>query len=526
MYLMIENPGVAPEQSFTVLGASTSRGHDNKNVIGKFGSGAKHGVTTLLREKLPPIVMCGTLRLEFGTRPEKVNDGISTTNFQRGVVKYGGKDQTTGQSRTSTEDLGFVVEYGEADWTNIDFAMREFISNAIDRAIKQGEVEYATKWWGDHLGDDCDEEVRVANGRAALDEYRKTARDYRNVRIELVDSVRAKEGVTRVFIPMCERVRQFYANIGKWFLHFSDDSLLNQQILPKRDRNLVEGVKSAVIYRRGVRVREFTAYNNESLFDYNLDTLEMDESRKIDDWQAMQKAGEALAMAPKPILESFFRSFQTKTQYWEHGFGSHSLNPSCRHTPEKLDEVKKNWKDAFAAVAGDKGVASCKANADLAERKGYKPLEMPEDVVSAFHNHGVRTTEDVITKDEREGREVFDATHDAQLAVDYWWPILIKIGMAVGKVKPPVKSFTSIMDAGSVTNGFYRDGVVYISTGLASKDAEHNNGSNLSTKLLAVALEELAHYITGSTDNSRDFQDYSFSVSAALVAQLPRSFVN
>jgi len=32
--------------------------------------------------------------------------------------------------------------------------------------------------------------------------------------------------------------------------------------------------------------------------------------------------------------------------------------------------------------------------------------------------------------------------------------------------------------------------------------------AQLSDRLLKVALEEVAHYTTGATDNSRDFQDY------------------
>jgi glycyl-tRNA synthetase (class II) len=30
-------------------------------------------------------------------------------------------------------------------------------------------------------------------------------------------------------------------------------------------------------------------------------------------------------------------------------------------------------------------------------------------------------------------------------------------------------------------------------------------------------LEELAHYITGATDNSRDFQDYAFKLATAFM---------
>jgi hypothetical protein len=110
-FLKIENPGVAPSESFTLLGASTKRGDDNGQTIGRFGSGNKHGVAVLLRHKLAPVVFAGNLKMEFGTRPQSVGNN----EFARVMVKYGGKDND-GKSRSANEDLGFVLEYGAADW--------------------------------------------------------------------------------------------------------------------------------------------------------------------------------------------------------------------------------------------------------------------------------------------------------------------------------------------------------------------------------------------------------------------------
>jgi hypothetical protein len=52
------------------------------------------------------------------------------------VVKYGGTDPSTGSSKSSTEDLGFVLDYGKQDWQEVALALREFVSNAIDRSIR------------------------------------------------------------------------------------------------------------------------------------------------------------------------------------------------------------------------------------------------------------------------------------------------------------------------------------------------------------------------------------------------------
>ena len=182
--------------------------------------------------------------MEFSTRPQTVSDGIASKDFGRVVVKFGGSDPITGASKSSTEDLGFVLSYGDKDWTESSLALREFVSNAIDRSIRE-------------VG------------------------DWSAVKIEIVSEsqVRAKAGYTRVFVPLTPEVLEFYNNLGKWFLHFSEPESLGKAILPKANRNLGDR-KAAVIYRRGVRVREFESSDTESLFDYNLDNLTIDESRK------------------------------------------------------------------------------------------------------------------------------------------------------------------------------------------------------------------------------------------------------
>ena len=55
------------------------------------------------------------------------------------------------------------------------------------------------------------------------------------MKIEVVDDaqVRAKPGYTRVFVPLTPEVLQFYNDLGKWFLHFSEPESLDKAILPE-----------------------------------------------------------------------------------------------------------------------------------------------------------------------------------------------------------------------------------------------------------------------------------------------------
>jgi hypothetical protein len=479
-YLKIENVGVCPPEGFTVLGVSLADTSAHEGVIGQFGSGNKHAVAVLLRHDLSPVVFAGNLRLEFSTRPQTVSDGLASKDFGRVVVKYGGTD-AGGASRSSTEDLGFVLDYGKQDWQEVALALREFLSNAIDRSIRE-------------------------NG------------DWSGVKVEVVDEsqVRAKRDHTRVFVPMNAEVLQFFNDLGKWFLHFSEPEALTKAILPKKNRNLGDR-KAAVIYRRGVRVREFEASDQESLFDYNLNSLTIDEARKASDWDVKHHCGRALADADKDILALLFdRLINSDKGAWEFGFDTYSLQPAYRDSAEDELRKRRNWQQAFALVAGEDAVLTGEGSANQLERKGYKPVQAPENLVRAAEQYGVQTPGRVLSADELSGRLVTAPTPDAQAAVDLVWGWLEEVGLTNGKAKPPTKVFTSILDGGTMLNGYYRDGVVYLNADLAGSGSAVAGRQALSDRLVKVALEETAHHVTQATDNSRDFQDFLLDLAVKL----------
>lgn len=518
-FLKIENPGVAPAEAFTLLGASTKRDSSNSKTIGKFGTGNKHGVAVLLRNDLPPVVFGGTLRMTFGVRPQGVSDGIRDHSFSRVVVKYAGVDPYTKQNRSATEDLGFVLEHGATDWLSVDLALREFVSNALDRAIEEGEVRFLERWFVQE-GYTLDPEGEIPQewkdrANEALEEYRKTATDYKNVVVEVVNEnqVRAKAGMTRVFVPLNAEVLTFYNNLGKWFLHFSEPELLGKTILPKSNRNLGDRT-AAVIYRRGVRVREFESSDTPSLFDYNLEGLELDESRKVDDWRVQYEAARALATADKDVLARLWQSFLDGTKYWEHSFSHYGLEHASWNT-----EAKGRWTEAFEAVAGEDAVVAVGDAGAMAARKGYKVVKAPEAFVQAAEKYGVKTPDKVLSQDEKEGRSILDPTPDAEAAVDFAWHLASKYNVTNGKDRPKVKTFRKIMDGGAQTLGYYKDGTVYINQDIAGNVSLQSGWHGLTQQLLVTALEEVAHHVTGALDNSRDFQDYVLNLVVYLAKE-------
>ena len=227
--------------------------------------------------------------------------------------------------------------------------------------------------------------------------------------------------------------------------------------------------------------------------------------------------GKALANADRGILATLFdRLINTDTGVWEFGFDTYSMT-TCRNS--QTDQLRaKNWQEAFSLVAGDDAVLTGEASVDQLGRKGYKPIKAPENLVRAAEQYGVQTPGRVLSADELSGREISDATPDAQAAVDLVWEWLEETGLTNGKDKPPVKVFTSILNGGTMLNGYYRSGEVFINADLAGAGFVAGGRQSLSHRLLVVALEEVAHFVTEATDNSRDFQNYLLDVAVKLAA--------
>jgi len=152
MRLLIQNPGAAPVEGYTLLGVSTTRNCGVAGTIGQFGSGAKHAINTLLRAGLKLLIYCGKTRLEFATRDDTVNDGLVTKPIKRVVCRLGG-------TSSKTLDMGWCLDFGAIDWTDLSMALREFVANAIDRTVRER---------GDFVPALLNEDLRRPSSKTAL----------------------------------------------------------------------------------------------------------------------------------------------------------------------------------------------------------------------------------------------------------------------------------------------------------------------------------------------------------------------
>ncbi len=467
MYLKIQNVGVAPVEAYTMLGVSTTRDCGVDGVIGKFGSGTKHAINVLLRAGIQFYVYCGLTRLEFFTRPETIDDGLVKKEVQRVCVRFSGTSK-------ATMDLSWSLDFGAVDWTDLTMALREFVSNAIDRTIRQD---------GDFVLAIQDRKLEVC----PVDDTR----------------VRARENCTRVYVELTPEVERFYKELPKRFLHFSDrPEDVKASVLPKTNRNLGD-VLTPMIYREGVLVREIAETKHPSLFDYNFhgDELAIDECRNSSEYDTRAACARLIRKADARVLADIFRSLMESQSSFENHLDTYYICPSW-DTP--AEDLQATWRAAWEEVAGGAVCCTTGHQAQLLEKKGRSVAMVSTPWVDLAGRFGIRTANQVLTQGEQKGRETVPATPDAISAVNEVWSWVEAANLAGGKTRPSVACFRELERTKVVA---YREGgAIFV-----RESTEAGRG------LIKAVTEAMACYVTDEAELSSEVQGFLADLVCGLL---------
>lgn len=306
-----------------------------------------------------------------------------------------------------------------------------------------------------------------------------------NVVIDTVSEsgVRGHEDFTSIYIPLTQDIQKYYLNLSNKFLHFVNRE--HEKILTKDKPN-----DPISIYRKGVFVRNVEHIHNRSVFNYNFDdSSKIDESRNMQDGSCAVYAAGLLARDIDNYAKYFEDLSNHYTPAWEDDFVYWLFD---------RNKAKEAWEKAHGNA-----IACPRLELSLGERaqsKGFNVVyvrsasNLPKSIPTVFDN---------LNKIEKSGYTINDPTMEMVKNLNKVWRKIETVGLTNEKPKPKIFSFTGVSTNGSTLRGYQDGDSIYINV--------DDQGSH------QTILEECAHYITGASDMSRDFQEFAFNFACRLV---------
>jgi hypothetical protein len=276
--------------------------------------------------------------------------------------------------------------------------------------------------------------------------------------------------------------------------------------MPKKEKGKTK------VFRRGVLVGE-VVHKDESLFDYNIRELELDESRNMKEGVAHSAAATLLRDGTVNEISEFLRAVNDPTQresLWEMTFDAYWLGSDSIYDDDKKEEVKNKWQEAWRTTFGHNAAATdSEFKKTLLDLKGYNAILVENrNIFRALKSYDIPMDFAFVTQDEINGIFQEPVTEAVQTVFEQLWDKLYANDLTNGKEKPQLECFRKEMQAESLMLGRYKSGVISINKDIAEND---------SFALRQTMLEEIVHHVTGSTDMSRDFQDFALRIAITFM---------
>lgn len=438
-HILIQNAGELPIWGIRLMGCCEKTAQQ----IGQFGTGLKESLALLARLGIQPIIFSGELRVDFKVELMDTQEEIcfklseARSRFEAGIW----------------HGLGIHPNLGKHDWDDPWMIFREIVCNALDEG--------------------------------SVDEL------YHDV---VYHEPEGKQGATRFYIPATKEMVEAYSTIESKLLPLGKVEIVSQatgigRALAKR------GDKPLQTFHRGVWIQ---AHKEESLFDYELDDIKLNESRSADWYDVNREIGIMVANYTEAQAKTLLHAIITENR--DNLYELDVLSTAAYY----VDSHKEAWQGAWNAMFGLKGVMtdSSQFYYDKLRKVGKDPIVVSHGGLTALlKNAGVPTVDKVLTQEQRQWDTVEEPTDEATKVFDMVWEMLAKGGQTNDAEKPKLRLFTELPGSTVVTFGSYANGTCFI-----------NKASVGSIQERRACVEEIGHHVTQATDCCKEFQMWLLEV--------------
>lgn len=441
--IIIQNSGELPIWGMRLLGLSNK----NENQIGKFGTGLKESIALLARMGISPIIYSGLCRIDFSV--QSIDDQQELCFMLSEQRDRFGPNEWHG--------LGLHPNFGKNDWGDPWMIFRELICNAIDESGIENLYHDIT--YEDPSG---------------------------------------REGATRVFLPANESLVEAYGTVETKILDLGKYEVVSEsdqgRVITKRDD------KPLQIYHRGVWVDKDRGDDEaNSLFDYDLPTIDLNESRSADWWDVNYAMRKLICQFSEDQAERLLVAVIKSNENDKLPYEAGQLHEAGAHFSSSNKEL---WQRMFFKVFGANAVVTDtdKFFYDRLQSAGKEAVIIKHSGMREFlRKAGVPCAADVLSPNQIKYERVEEPSIENQSEFDKVWEAIEEIGLTNDKDKPELKIFYPRMGSNTIVFGEYRDGVCLI------------NGDIVGSRQGRVAmLEEIGHHVSGFSDCCRDFQHWIF----------------
>lgn len=303
-------------------------------------------------------------------------------------------------------------------------------------------------------------------------------------KLELVERIKPEKDKTSIYIEVSENFGDVARNWQDYF-SFKRESLSESsqgRLLSKRPTN-----PNFTVFRRGVRVHHT---GDESLFDYDINNLEINEARTAKfTFEPLQRSSEVLRQSDNEYAVKHFID-NADEKYIEH-----------QNDLWKWSSVREDFSETWFRVLEGKRIVPREYGGLYGVTR--QTVLLPEMMVRALYNHfGDRLHITGHTK------EKYLITEDYNEKLEPALSLLEEFGFGYDRNKIKTVKFND-----KDTYGMYDDSkdLVLISERLMKPNV-------IESDRATILLEEILHAKSGAGDNTREFQNYLLKSMFALMS--------